>query len=293
VNPLQPQDRELIRLARAGHELGDADRVRLKAALMGRIASTGTAPRAQTTPLAAKAIAVVAVAGAVASGAVWATRAGAPLQRSGSNRALGTPPAWVEEAVHTAVAAPAPARETALSCAQTRGMTVPSAGCDAVKPVSASRREAGTHSIVAVAVRRSPAASSPQSGETEPTATGVAPATRGDWSPNSGSGGVGPAPPAAIRADELAREAQLLKGALAALRDGDASSALTLLDQHAQTFPSGALADERDVERVTALCRLGRKAEARTVADAFLAGRPPSRLTERVRESCAQVPTIR
>ncbi|MGA3123624.1 MAG: hypothetical protein ABSF69_22890 [Polyangiaceae bacterium] len=288
MNPLQPQDRELIRLSRIGHELSDADRVRLKAAIMGRIASTGTAPRAQTMPLAAKAIAVVTVAGAVASGAVWATRAGAPSESSASHRALETPPALVAEAVHTAIVAAPPARETP----QIRGLKVPSAGRDAVKPASAASPEAETPSLVALAIRRSQAVSSPQARGTETTATGAASAARGDWSPHPGSD-VARASPVAIRADELAREARLLKGAFAALRDGDASSALTLLDQHAQTFPGGALADERDVERVAALCRLGRKAEARSVADAFLAGRPPSRLTERVRESCAEVPTIR
>lgn len=61
----------------------------------------------------------------------------------------------------------------------------------------------------------------------------------------------------------LGRESELLSRALAKLRrDRDASAALTLLDEHARTFPNGTLNLEADVARVDALLALGRNAEA-------------------------------
>jgi hypothetical protein len=61
----------------------------------------------------------------------------------------------------------------------------------------------------------------------------------------------------------LGRESELLARALAKLRrDRDASAALMLLDEHARSFPSGALKLEADVARVDALLSLGRNTEA-------------------------------
>jgi tetratricopeptide (TPR) repeat protein len=61
----------------------------------------------------------------------------------------------------------------------------------------------------------------------------------------------------------LGRESELLARALAKLRrDHDASAALTLLDEHARSFPNGTLRLEADVARVDALLALGRHAEA-------------------------------
>jgi hypothetical protein len=91
-----------------------------------------------------------------------------------------------------------------------------------------------------------------------------------------------PAPPLANVADE----ARLLREAHAALSTGDAAHALALLDEHARAHPAGALAEERDAERVVVLCKLGRASEARTEARRFLAGRPDSPLAAGVRASC-------
>jgi tetratricopeptide (TPR) repeat protein len=61
----------------------------------------------------------------------------------------------------------------------------------------------------------------------------------------------------------LGRESELLARALVKLRrDRDATAALTLLDEHAKSFPNGALRLESDVARVDALWALGRSAEA-------------------------------
>jgi len=61
----------------------------------------------------------------------------------------------------------------------------------------------------------------------------------------------------------LGRESELLARALAKLRrDRDAGAALALLDEHARSFPNGALSLEADVARVDALLTLGRNADA-------------------------------
>jgi len=87
-------------------------------------------------------------------------------------------------------------------------------------------------------------------------------------------------------AERLAREARLVKDGVIALRSGDAAHALALFDEHARTYPNGVLADDRAVERVIALCDLGRLAEARAAAHDFLTSKPSSPLAARMRASC-------
>jgi RNA polymerase sigma-70 factor (ECF subfamily) len=59
-----------------------------------------------------------------------------------------------------------------------------------------------------------------------------------------------------------------------------------LLDEHARTYPTGVLAEERSAERVLTLCKLGRKAQARTEAARFLRATPDSPLAQSIRSSC-------
>lgn len=66
----------------------------------------------------------------------------------------------------------------------------------------------------------------------------------------------------------LAEEVALMGEARAALARGDATAALAALDRHADRFPHGTLASERDVVRITALCDAGRDGEARIAAAA-------------------------
>lgn len=81
-----------------------------------------------------------------------------------------------------------------------------------------------------------------------------------------------------------------LEAELALIRDAraqtDPQHALTRLDDHARTFPSGSLADEREALRVLALCKLDRLAQARTAARALVESRPSSPLLDRMREGC-------
>jgi hypothetical protein len=85
----------------------------------------------------------------------------------------------------------------------------------------------------------------------------------------------------------LEQDARLLRDAHRALADGDATAALRLLDEHAARFPESTLEPERSAERVFALCRAGRDADARIAADAFLRAHPAGPLAARVGASCA------
>lgn len=91
------------------------------------------------------------------------------------------------------------------------------------------------------------------------------------------SASVAPSPavtnaPSARRAD-VAREVALLDAARSALVAGDAKKALQLLDVLDQ-LPGRALGPEATVLRVRALLAQGERAEARRVADSFVASAP-------------------
>ena len=87
--------------------------------------------------------------------------------------------------------------------------------------------------------------------------------------------------------DTLAAESELLGAAHRAVNGGDASRALTLLESYRDRFPHGVLREERDVEVVLVLCRLGRRDEARAAAERFLRAHRHSPLAHRVETSCA------
>jgi RNA polymerase sigma-70 factor (ECF subfamily) len=84
-------------------------------------------------------------------------------------------------------------------------------------------------------------------------------------------------------ADRLAEEVDILSRAQAEMHAGRFGGALTLIEQHARSFPRGTLAPERRAARVQALCALGQ----RTEADAELTRLAPGSLHEaRAREAC-------
>jgi hypothetical protein len=84
----------------------------------------------------------------------------------------------------------------------------------------------------------------------------------------------------------LAAEARGLARAQAALREGNAAQALSLLDQQKAQFAGGALEEERAAARVFALCNAGLIQEANTAAAEFLMRSPRSVLAERVAKAC-------
>jgi hypothetical protein len=77
-------------------------------------------------------------------------------------------------------------------------------------------------------------------------------------------------------------ESQLIGSARTALRAGDATGALQLLDRVERRYPQGVLVQEREALRVEALAALGRTAEAKARADAFVRVYPKSPHVARV-----------
>jgi len=63
-------------------------------------------------------------------------------------------------------------------------------------------------------------------------------------------------------------EIELMVQARQALRVGEYGAALAALETHKHRFAAGQLRDERDISRVIALCRLGRRADARALVAA-------------------------
>lgn len=63
------------------------------------------------------------------------------------------------------------------------------------------------------------------------------------------------------RGDDLGAEMRLLSEARNELAQDDAASCLSLLDQHRERFPSGALSEDRDAYTILALHALGREPE--------------------------------
>lgn len=102
-------------------------------------------------------------------------------------------------------------------------------------------------------------------------------------------------PPTTKRPDDdlanaLAQEAALLRRARAQLRDGDATAALRVLDEHSRRFAEGALVEEALVLRIDARCAAGQTERARADADTFLRRHAGSPLAARVRRACAERP---
>jgi hypothetical protein len=78
----------------------------------------------------------------------------------------------------------------------------------------------------------------------------------------------------ALAASNLAQQNELLMRALSARRSGNDASALAVLDTLLERYPHAAVSEEATVERFRALARLGRRAEARSVARQYLARHP-------------------
>lgn len=85
----------------------------------------------------------------------------------------------------------------------------------------------------------------------------------------------------------LRAESELIAAAHRALLGGDASSALARIADYDARFPHGALREERDLERVLALCAAGRGAESRAAARRFLRSYPDSPSVGRAAGACA------
>jgi hypothetical protein len=97
---------------------------------------------------------------------------------------------------------------------------------------------------------------------------------------------VPPAPRVESRtssASALTAELGALDAARSRLSAGDASGALSLLDDYARAYPRGRLVLEAEVLRIDALAKSGQMGAAKRRAEAFLKRHPNSVLASRVR----------
>jgi len=162
-------------------------------------------------------------------------------------------------------------------------------------PASVARPEASDPVIAEVTA--SPVAVAPDPGyeaaasspvQPRPRRQAMAPTARGSVSPAAGdedsAGEVLPARPET--AGDLRSEHALLRRARTSLRKRDATDALQAVHEHARRYPDGALAQERDVLEILALCANERRDEARAKATSFAERFPGSPLAARLRDSC-------
>jgi hypothetical protein len=123
----------------------------------------------------------------------------------------------------------------------------------------------------------------PQSAEVVPTVEApiveapapVSPAPKSDARPPSAASTSSPS--------ALAAELGALDAARSRLDAGDASGALSRLDDYTRSYPRGRLALEAEVLRIDALTRSGQRAAAEKRAATFLRRHPNSVLASRVR----------
>jgi hypothetical protein len=159
----------------------------------------------------------------------------------------------------------------------------PPAGLPAVKPYEpsgAAGAAASGASSVSVARRGSAATAEPRGTPASGASSGGAPAT------TSGPLAAGSAPAGASSSDALADETAHL-ARLRALEKSDPEKALSSATDGDRRFGTGIFAEEREAIAIAALVQLGRKAETRARADAFLRAHPGSHLSERVRRITA------
>jgi hypothetical protein len=90
--------------------------------------------------------------------------------------------------------------------------------------------------------------------------------------------------------DPLAEEVAILSKATSALRAGNPSEGLRLLEEHQRKFPNGRLAEERRAARIQALCALGRRAAAEAELAQLARSSPRSPHLARAQRACGMAP---
>jgi hypothetical protein len=301
MSKLEPVDQALLDLAREGHDPTDEDRARVRGHLAGRLGMGAGLALASTTVASASGAAsvvggataagggVAAVGGGVVIGAkVLAGLAVVALLGGGSVayvRATSAGPAPKDAVVSSQVSRAVP--EAKENHAGPPSAGPPSASPPRASPVATTeypRAPVATSSPALEAPSASPITIGSPLGRSSPP-----PVPSPSSAPSSISEALPPpSPPAiAIASTTLEAETRLVHAGLAALHGGDAVRALAFFDEHARSYPNGVLAEERDVERIEALCTLGRSDAVRVAASTFLRAHPGSPLVQRVRASCA------
>ena len=297
MSDLHPSARALIEAAKRGEASFPPEAgARVHRSVLRRAAAFGAAlATTSTVSAASKAGALVAtltgplaipgVVGAVAGVAFLVLKAGALPPEPQALMATAHPaPSHV--AVVFAPVAPAPVVAAPLEIPSAIAAEPPPLAPVVATPLPAfttSRRQVTPVAAPIVgptaAAIESPAP--PLAGVAAP-APGVAPAVTPTVATASASR-VGPTTAAADLAGDLDR----LRRVHEALRAGRAEAALMLLDREGQGLEAGPLAEEAQGARVSALCQLGRVADARAATVRFLAAWPASPLAMRLRGGCA------
>jgi hypothetical protein len=146
----------------------------------------------------------------------------------------------------------------------------PSHAAKPSEPETSSRADRPEDSAPLAARPAPPAGSDIASPRGEPAASAAA-ARKAEAPPALAA--QGPAP--AASAGSLAAEAKMLLQAREAMQR-DPAKALRAAEDHGTAFSDGALAEEREVLRVEALVRLGKREEAAAAASSFRARHPQS-----------------
>jgi len=284
---LGPHARKLLEAGRARSEPSAEERARVRSALVGRVgpaaalatiatktAGATVAATASVSSVGATLVkfgivgaALVGVSGGgyvVAHRAAVARRVSASHVEQGSTATLPTS-VMPQEAPAIAAEAPPPAPVLPLAFAPPAAIA-PSSAVTALGTPSHERTAQSRDAIVA------PPSTAPAILEPVPTPT---PEPQANPQPAA-------SPPAV---DTLRSELALVRAAHDALREGRPAVALERMDEHRRAYPDGALGEERDALRVSALCALGRP-EAPAEARAFLEGHPTSPFLARVRDAC-------
>jgi hypothetical protein len=274
---LGPEARSLIADADGVDSPSRGDKERVRSALAVQIGVVAAGVAAGATAKGAVASATGAGAGAkVAGGAIAGGGAALAAKLIGgavvvSTIALGVS-ALTRRDVETTRTLPPEAPTSNVSAPPPASRPAPASTTGGTQ---GSEEETHTGGSPAVAHPAPPARGSvptaPKRAETEPAAA-----------PAGAPAPVSSQPPA----PEVDGEAVLLQRAQAAIAAGDGVTALSLLDAHQQRFPNGVLAEQREAERVLALCAMGRVPAAREAAERFLAARPRSAQADRVRRAC-------
>jgi hypothetical protein len=267
MSELSPEARALIDETRHSEGLTPTQRARIRSALVvqmgaGAAVSTGASIGAASTAakvaggasftvaMATKAVATIAIVGAIGTGGLSVALHGWPHREPARSSQTARPP----EAAWSSQTARPP--EAAWS-GDTPRLAVP-------------------HEEPARAVSPTELPSP------------VAPPSERHIAPSRAAAATSHVSPAVVSVppSSLESETRLLRDASFELGAGRPERALALLDEHASSFSGGALVEEGSVERILALCALGRTSAAHDEGARFLRERPHSLLADRVRASC-------
>lgn len=266
MSDLSPEARGLLDAARDGDEMPLADMTRHRKQLLAHVAiatAAGAGATLVANSAAAKAVAVAGSGAAAGAGSATVTAAGAIAATSLLTKVA---------AVVVMVGVVGGGAIGAASLGRAPTTVAPARGETASKPTKPQTPlEVSAPAPVL---------------EAQPEPLPVAPPARITKASSAVAPSAPTEPELKTRESSLESETLLLRHAQELLQAGNASRALSLLDEHARSYPHGALVEERGAQRIFALCALGSPARARSEAAIFLSERPNSPLAPRVRTSC-------